>query len=344
MTTRALPDRRAMPPPPATPIGLPAHWVRLRFRAWVSKRQAPSDTQLLTQRNIYILPTRAGLMFAVTLLVLLVASLNYQLNLGYVLTFLLAGSGAVSLHVTHSTLRGLTLHVRPPGPVFAGDSALLECVLTSPDRARFGIGLSVLSTGGLNVSWTNVPARGQATAQVSFVPGTRGLHPLPALNAETRFPLGLFRAWTIWRPASRLLVYPKPEQPAPALPSARAVSGGGAAQMNRGNNGETEGVRTYRRGDALKLVLWKKAAKALESGGELVSRDTSVAVHQQMQLDWSACGGLADEQRLSRLAAWIIAAQRAGVEYALLLPGVSIPAAGGETHRRQCLEALALWR
>ena len=114
MNTTVLPDRRAAAVPPRNLLGLPAHWVQLRFRAWVSKREPPSDTQLLTQRNIYILPTRAGFMFALTLLVLLVASLNYQLNLGYVLTFLLAGSGAVSLHITHGTLRGLTLHVRPP--------------------------------------------------------------------------------------------------------------------------------------------------------------------------------------------------------------------------------------
>ena len=323
-------------------MGLPSHWVRLRFRAWVNQRQAASDTQLLTQRNIYILPTRAGFMFAVTLIVLLVASLNYQLNLGYVLTFLLAGSGAVSLHITHSTLRGLTLHIRPPGPVFAGDGALLECVLTSPDRARFGIGVSVISGGGHNVSWTNVPARGQAGTQVSFVPEKRGLHPLPALKAETRFPFGLFRAWTVWRPASSLLVYPQPEQPAAALPAARPVPGSGATAV-QGSSGETEGVRVYRRGDALKLVLWKKAAKALESGGELVCRDTSVAVHQQMQLDWMQCAGLGEEQRLSRLAAWILAAQRAGVDYALQLPGVALPAASGDAHRRRCLEALALW-
>ena len=343
MNTTVLPDRRTAPVPPRTPLGLPAHWVQLRFRAWVSKREPPSDTRLLTQRNIYILPTRAGFMFAATLLVLLVASLNYQLNLGYVLTFLLAGSGAVSLHITHSTLRGLTLHVRPPAPVFAGDGALLECVLTSPDRARFGIGLSVLSSGGHQVSWSNVPARGQASTQVSFVPAQRGLHPLPALQCETRFPLGLFRAWTVWRPASSLLVYPRPEQPAAPLPMARAVPGGGAEQR-QGSSGEVEGVRTYRRGDALKLVVWKKAAKALESGGELVSRDTSVAVHQQMQFDWQHCVGLNDEQRLSRLAAWVLAAQRAGVDYALLLPGSQLPVAGGDAHRRRCLEALALWR
>ncbi|MBP5991351.1 MAG: DUF58 domain-containing protein [Piscinibacter sp.] len=317
--------------------------LRSQVRRWWQARLPSADTLLLGQRNIYIVPTAAGLMFAATLVVLLLASINYQLNLGYVLTFLLAGSGAVSMHVTHGTLRGLTLRLRAPAPVFAGESALLEAVLTSPDGARFGIGLKLADAQAATRTWIDVPAQGQASAQIGFVPATRGLHALPALSIETRFPLGLFRAWAIWRPASQLLVYPAPERPAAPLPPARAVAGG-LARSRSAEGGEMEGVRSYRRGDPLKLVYWKKAAKALASGGELVSRDTAGAVHQQLWLDWQACATLAPEERLSRLAAWVLAAQRAGAEYGLVLPGASIEPAEGEAQRRRCLEALALWR
>ena len=68
--------------------------LRQALRAWWQARLPRTDTLVLTQRNIYILPTHAGFMFAVTLVVMLLASINYQLNLGYVLTFLLAGSGS----------------------------------------------------------------------------------------------------------------------------------------------------------------------------------------------------------------------------------------------------------
>ena len=72
--------------------------LRRRVDAWWQARSPRTDSLLLTQRNVYILPTRAGLMFCFTLGVLLIASINYQLNLGYVLTFLLAGSGVVLLN------------------------------------------------------------------------------------------------------------------------------------------------------------------------------------------------------------------------------------------------------
>jgi uncharacterized protein (DUF58 family) len=90
--------------------------------------------------------------------------------------------------------------------------------------------------------------------------------------------------------------------------------------------------------------VWKKAARAFETGGELVSRDSSSTAHWQLWLDWQHCSGLPDEERLSRLAAWVIAVQRAGADYGLRLPGVELPPGQGEAQRRASLEALALWR
>ena len=322
-----------------TPAGL----ARRRFQQWVQSRQPRTDTLLLTQRNVYILPTRAGLLFAITVFVLLLASINYQLNLGYVLTFLLAGSGVVSMHITHATLRGLTLHLKPITPVFVGDAVLLDVVLTSPGAARFGIGLKVAGAVSGTVTWINVPALGQASAQVSFTAPRRGVVEVPTLGAETRFPLGLFRCWTVWRPAAELLVYPKPELPAAPLPPARVVSGG-ASHARAANGGEVEGVRGYRRGDPPKLIAWKKAAKAMQTGGELVSRDTSASMHQALWLEWPQTGAMDPEARLSRLCAWTLAAHRAGVEYGLRLPDREVELGSGDLQRRRCLEALALWR
>ncbi len=317
--------------------------VRRRIRTWWQARLPRTDTLLLTQRNIYILPTKAGFLFAGTLLLLLVAAINYQLNLGYLLTFVLAGAGIVSMHLTHGTLRGLTLHLHPVAAVHAGEAALLEVVLTGAGAPRWGIGLSVEATASAGRSWADVPQGGQATVRLSFVPLRRGRHEVPTLIAETRFPLGLFRAWTVWRPAAQLLVYPSAERPAAPLPAASAAAGG-AAQARRSEGADFEGVRAYRRGDPLKLVVWKKAARALETGGELLSRDSSAAAHWQLWLDWQQCAGLTDEGRLARLTAWVLAAHRAGADYGLRLPGTELPRGQGEAHRRASLEALALWR
>lgn len=316
----------------------PFGFARRRFRQWWQSRLPLIDTMTLTQRNVYILPTRAGFMLAATLLVLLVASINYQLNLGYLLTFLLAGSAVVGMHTCHGTLRGLTMNLMPPEAQFAGAAAMLTVVLTNArGSTRHGIGLAVLDeTHPDHWTWTDVPALASSTVQVAFKPSRRGLHRVPPLTAETRFPLGTFRVWTVWRPAAQVLVYPAPEPFPPPLPPGEPRAGG-AAQARASTSGEFEGVRAYRRGDPLKLVVWKKAAKT----GELVSRDTLQAQRYELWLDYAAAGHLDTEARLSRLAAWVLQADKLGLDYGLRLPGRDLKPGSGEAHKRRCLEALA---
>ena len=316
----------------------PRGFIRNRFRQWWQARLPLSDSTTLTQRNVYILPTRAGLMLGATLLVLLVASINYQLNLGYLLTFLLAGSAVVGMHVCHATLRGLTMLLIAPEAQFAGGSATFGIVLNNPRKTvRHGIGLAVLDASHADHwAWTDVPAQGSATVHVAFKPERRGLHAMPPLTAETRFPLGTFRVWTVWRPAAQVLVYPQPETMPPPLPPGEPRAGGGANTQAQ-TTGEFDGVRAYRRGDPLKLVVWKKAAKA----DELVSRDTQQAQRHELWLDFAATGHLDTEARLSRLAAWVLQADKLALDYGLRLPALQIKPGSGEAHKRRCLEALA---
>jgi uncharacterized protein (DUF58 family) len=317
----------------------PVSFARRRLRQWWQARLPLTDALTLTQRNVYILPTRPGFMLAITLLVLLVGSINYQLNLGYLLTFLLAGSAAVGMHVCHATLRGLTLNLMPPAPQFAGASATLSVVLSNHRRSvRHGIGLAVLdATHEDHWSWTDVPGQGSCTVQVAFRPQRRGLHRVPPLTAETRFPLGTFRVWTVWRPAAQVLVYPAPELHPPVLPAGEPRAGGPAMSRVQ-DSGEFEGVRAYRRGDPLKMVVWKKAAKS----EQLVSRDTMQSQRHELWLDFTQAGGPEAEARLSRLTAWVLQADKLGQDYGLRLPGQQVPPGAGEAHKRRCLEALAL--
>jgi uncharacterized protein (DUF58 family) len=316
--------------------------VRHRMRGWFESRIPPRDTTTLTQRSVYIVPSAAGWMLAATLLVLLVASINYQLNLGYVLTFLLAGSALVGMHVCHGNLRGLTMHLIAPDAHHAGAGVPLGIELSSDKKTiRYGIGLSVWGTG--QWSWTDIPAQGNSRVTVRFACPQRGLHRVPALTAETRFPLGTFRVWTVWRPAAEVLVYPAPESHPPPLPPGEPRSGGAAA-LQKQSTGEFDGVRPYRRGDPLKTVVWKKAAKA----DELVSRDAQQMQHFELWLDLAHTGhpgapSAALEQRLSRLCAWVLAADRQGMPYGLRLGDREIAPATGEAHKRVCLQALALY-
>ncbi len=318
----------------------PLKAVRRRFHAWAMARLPITDTLTLAQNNIYILPSRAGLMLGATLLVLLVASINYQLNLGYLLTFLLAGSAVIGMHVSHSTLRALQLSVSAPPAQHMGGGASFDVTLTNRRRStRYGIGLAVLNEALLgHWAWTDVPAQGMCSVRIAFQPRRRGRHRLPALNAETRYPLGTFRVWSVWRPAAHVMIYPAIEPSPPPLPfggSHRA----GAAASSQPSNDEFDGVRAYRRGDSLKHVVWKKAAKT----GELITREATPLQREELWLDFSATGLIDTEDRLARLCAWLLRAEAQGLDYGLRLPGQRIAPASGPAHRQRCLEALALF-
>jgi uncharacterized protein (DUF58 family) len=319
----------------------PRQWLA----RWLAARAPRTDQLSLTQRNVYILPTRPGWMLGVTLLVMLVGSINYQLNLGYLLTFLLAGAAAASMHISHATLRGLSLKLSPPEACFAGALARVEVVLTNPSRrARHGIGVAMVSPGQAP-HWvhTDVPALGSASVTVGWQPPARGRHEVPTLTLETRFPLGTFRVWAVWRPAATLLVYPRPEPQPPPLPAPSPTTLTAAAAPHHGQ-GELDGVRAYRRGDPLKAVVWKRAAQAMARGSaELVSRDaTGNPSGHELRLDWRHTGTPDAELRTARLTAWVLAADRLGLDYGLHLPHTELGPDQGPRHRQHCLEALAL--
>ena len=330
----------------------PAAFFRARFQAWFENRLPLTDQITLTQRTVYILPTRSGLMLGVTLMVLLVASINYQLNLGYLLTFLLAGCALVGMHVCHATLRGIAIHLVAHPATYAKAAAFFDLKLTSARRTpRYGIGVRVMHPHATRPTkadkqahwvWTDIPAQGSSTVRVAFSPPQRGLHRVPTLTAETRFPLGTFRVWTVWRPAAQIMVYPEPEAHPPNLPPGEPRAGGAAAATRSPSTGEFDGVRSYRRGDPMKLVVWKKAAKADDSGNGLVVRDTEQAERHELWLDFMQAGTGDVEHKLSRLCAWVLMADKLGVAYGLRLPALALSPAAGEAHRRACLEALAL--
>jgi uncharacterized protein (DUF58 family) len=325
--------QQALPRPTGRASLSPRAW----FRHWWQNRLPLTDTWALGQRNIYILPTKAGLTFAATLVVMLLAAINYQLNLGYALTFLLAGAGLVSMHLTHGNLRGLTLHLRPTASVFAGQPALLEVVVTNPGRERHGLALR-FEDRSAGPAWCDTPAQGQASVHLSVVPPRRGWHAAPTLVMETVFPFGLFRAWTVWRPAGRVLAWPRPENHPPPLPPGSSVHGD-EQSTRRSTGGELDGVRPWRRGDSMRQVAWKKVARS----GELVSRETAGTAQRELWLDWAETHGGDGEQRLARLAAWVLLAEQQQVDFGLRLPGRELPPGQGETQRRAALDHLATW-
>jgi uncharacterized protein (DUF58 family) len=319
--------------------------LKERWQAWWKSRHPPRDEQRLTQRNVYIVPTRVGVAFLLTQGVLLVASINDQLSLGYALTFLLAGCGLASMHTTHGNLSGLLLTLQPPEPGHQDTDLPLRIRLHNVGRARYGLGLRLADAEVTTLAWADVPAQGHQELVLTWRAPRRGHLELPVLRIETRFPLGLFIAWSYWQPASRQWVYPAVEQPPPPLPSGQPRRGEGPPGPPRASAGgdEFHGVRPWREGDGLRSVLWKKAAQASHEREPLWVRDwASPPPSQDQWLDAADTAGLDGERRWQRLAAWVLLADESGQDWGLRGVGEELPLGQGAGQRAAALQRLAL--
>ena len=310
-----------------------------RFANWMYGFTPPErGTVLLVHRRVYILPTRLGWLFAGTLAILLIGSINYALALGFALTFLLAGVGVAGM--VH-TARNLARIAASPGraePVFAGEAAQFRLHLEG--RMAFdrpAILARHLGSGSQMV--LDLPA-GAVLEVVLAVPAPqRGWLPLGRVMLETRFPLGLFRAWSHVEPDARCLVYPRPERA--SLPPYSGEAAAGALRSPTPGNDDFSGLRGYQLSDSPRHVAWKAVARS----HDMLTKQFTGEAAAELWLDWRLLpAAMALENRLSRLAGWVLAAERSGIMYGLRLPGVELAPARGDAHRADCLQALALYR
>ena len=150
--------------------------LRDQIVGWLFRARVPDKPPVrLAQRRIFILPTSGGLLLGMTLLLMLMGCINYNLGLGYILTFLLAAIGLVSMLHTFRNLAHLELRPGRADPVFAGEEAAFPVLVDNPTAlSRMSIALLPLHA---------LPAR-----SVTGLVRSRALHAEPLRRAAARPP------------------------------------------------------------------------------------------------------------------------------------------------------------
>jgi len=301
------------------------------------RMHAGASGQLLLGRDrVYILPTPTGLLFAATVFLMLLGSINYGLGLGFALTFLLAGVGVTAMLLTYRNLAGLTLCAYDALPVFAGERAAFPLELRNSSRtARIAVevGPRTLDAGSPTPAYCDVAGSTTLSLPISVDATSRGTLRLPPLKISSAFPLGLFRAWCLVEYTAVCTVYPRPEPKTVAAPAP-------SSDTNRASlpGEDFSGLRSYREGDTPAHIAWS----ALARGAGLATKQFQRESEAEIWIRWdSVSPALPTEQALSRMTRWVLDLEHGNRAFGLDIPGCRLEPDSGSAHVRACLRTLA---
>ena len=310
--------------------------MRRRVSRWAKQRQGidPAITRLKPGR-VYILPTGVGLIFALMSFAMLLGSMNYNNNLSFVLTFMLAGLGFVAMHQCQRNIVALDMSFAGVEPVFAGQSAQFRIAVSNQSKSPRH-GLMLYTDDSVSEIRDLLPGESKVfTLAVST--NKRGWIELERFGIRTFFPFELFRSWAWLHMDLRGLVYPEAAVDAPQPPPTQSAQG--HRQHDARGEEDFAGLRKFQDGDSPRQVAWKAYARS----GQLFSKQFAGADTSSQWFDFDAIAIDDLETRLSILTRWITDTDRTRADYGLRIPGQEFPPAHGEGQRRRCLEALALY-
>lgn len=305
-----------------------------QFEKWLRRRIPPAASIILSQKRVFIFPSKAGFFFGGTLVASFIGGINYANSLILALTFFLASVFVVSILHTFRNLSGLTVEAATVESCFAGENAIFHVGL-SRHGSRTYEGIYLFWEGDsegradlLDLTEVSVPM---------FLPAdNRGLFRPGRLKIETKFPVGLLKAWSWIDLDVGCYVYPKPVKNDYIANDGVDVDEGPVTRPD--GSDDFDGHRQYQPGDSLNHVDWKIVARGLP----LYTKSFVSHGDDETWLDWTNYHSVDIETRLSYLCFWVLRLSEKNRVFGLRIPNSQVAPNCGAGHKMKCLHELAI--
>lgn len=309
--------------------------LRRRIDDWIEQRNPRTrEPILLHNKRVYILPTRFGYLYAVMLFVLMLAAINYQNSMAFVMTFLLTAIGIVSLWQTHKNLLGLSIELKTPQPVFQGEHLELFFKLGNPLHAtKFALGIQYLLSPPV---YARVNPDDSCLLQLTLPANQRGVYTPAGITIFTRYPTGLFHAWGVLRFDAPILIYPAPRYDL-RLRQALMEGQSGGQTVDTSDGDDFAGLREHRTGESLRHISWKAYAQ----GRGMLTKTFQSHASPAIWINWDDMTADSIDGKLGQMTALIVQAEQDGRKYGMKLPNLIVEQETGPSHRAYCLQQLA---
>lgn len=306
-------------------------WRARWQRRWLDRRIPPARQITLGPRSLFILPTRMGLLYLLVLLAIYLLGTNYQNNLVLLVAYCLGSLFMAAMWLTHHNLLGLELLGGPLVLGEAGSQLPIRILVQSP-RPVLALRFS-LNEGSL---WLTQADAVPHTLILPVSGSRRGPLSLDRLRVESRYPLGLFRCWTLLDLQLEGWLAPKPEH---------GVLRGELSGDDKGDQGQPapaplgdfDLLRTHQAGESMSRVAWKQLAQ----GRGLLAKQFKEPMQDETHLTLQRIAGGDLERRLAVLAWWCVDYGKRGIPFTLTLAGQTLGPDSGAAFVQRCLLALA---
>jgi uncharacterized protein (DUF58 family) len=275
------------------------------------------------------------MLFTAVLGAMLLGAINYNNNLGFLLTFLLGSLALTALMHTYGMLYGLRLESAAADPTFAGSPMEVTVTVAAIDRRRTGVRWYFHSKDRVEEA-IEPGLRHQVVVPV--IPARRGFYHPGWLRIASEYPLGLFQAWARIDTGLQCLVYPRPMAAPTRATESTSKDGNGNRSRGRGVD-DFQGLSAYQPGDSPRRIHWQ----AYSRGRGLHTKTFAGQVGVERMLDLATIQAMDTEAKLSILCFQVLQAHRQQRIYGLKLGAQTIAAGSGRFHRDRCLRALALF-
>jgi len=309
---------------------------RLSIKRFTRGEPPKHSSIRLNHRRIFILPSKGGLALGSVVLLMLMASINYNNSMGFRFTFLLAAAAQASTFYSYKNLSGLVISMSKTPPLFSGASGHINVLIKeTSQRQRWAISIKHQK----NSDDFNLQASQNQVVSLPITPTKRGWYTPDTVTLYSQFPLGVFRAWSPLKFNAPILVYPTPVDTGLSTPLKNSKESNAAIASLDSGTDDFAGLKPYQTGHSYRHINWK--AFAAEKG--LYTNEFSADQSATIWLDWAACAHLSLEAKLSQLCFWVLAAEKNGLIYGLRLATVTIEPSTGLNHQHCCLKALAVY-
>ena len=305
--------------------------LQQRWLQWLKRRMPTLEEVELHRRNIFILPSKFGALFALLNVLLFVMGINYQNNLVIILSSFCFSLFVTTMLLCYQNMAGMLIKPVLRQEYVATQLLSIECQIRA-DKVKHGICFNYKAHPLQFIPMLEQ----QSSIALTVKEKPRGVHRLPRLVVASEYPLGLFRAWANLEFEQDVVIFPNPIASTQQLSAVE--QGDGAYSSKRTVSGDSfSGLEPYREGESLRRVAWKQLAQ----GRGFLSKQFEQTLGEPQWLNLDEIEGNNIEMRLSHMAHLVNYYSSVNQPFGVKLGNKKLPVGQGNSHRKNALTLLA---